>query len=92
VTDLVGVGEEEIIAGLYPNPARDLVMVTIPCGPGTLKVRMTDLTGRKMLSMEHESPSPSFNIDVSAFPPGVYLVNLQCGEYTATRKLVINRK
>ncbi len=66
---------------VFPNPATGYVTVRLPeAETGVLE--LTDMAGRKMMSMRVAAPAHELNLDVSGLPPGVYLVRLNgyCGK------------
>jgi hypothetical protein len=77
---------------IFPNPANEQVTLVVPFGDsksGVLSVY--DLTG-KIISSENltgDESQQTFNMDISQFRPGVYLVNFKTGDETYTQKMVV---
>ena len=81
-------GKQEITLRLFPNPASELVY--IESNQAISKIEILQLSGAQML-LSQENNVFSTGIDVSALPPGLYLVQivLESGE-RISRKLVVN--
>lgn len=70
---------------IYPNPSSDRVHVVMPYS-GTWQYTVTDLQGRVMT--QGQTPHDLLNLDLSAWPTGVYairLVNRSTGACTVGR-------
>ncbi len=63
-------------AVLYPNPARDRLVVPAPAGT---QVRVLDLTGRVLQTV---ALPPSGEVSVASLPAGTYLLHLSEGAQT----------
>src|SRR5690606_3825879 len=59
--------------GIFPNPAVDAITVTGLPASGSVGLTITDATGR-VVGSEVRASSTSFRMDVSALPPGMYLL------------------
>jgi hypothetical protein len=59
---------------LYPNPATDKLFIknTRPSGTGTITLEIYNVVGKLMTRTTLQVPVSNF-IDVSLFPPGIYL-------------------
>ncbi len=74
---------------MYPNPAaNDVVLQTTQTGNGMV-LNIKNILGQTLLSKSIEEIQT--HIDVSTFANGVYLVELNQGEKTGVKKLVINK-
>lgn len=73
--------------GLYPNPASDALVVTLPMArPGILMVQ--DMKGRTL--QQRTTSSAIVRISVAGYAPGLYLIKYVCeGRYTTLRFSVI---
>jgi hypothetical protein len=80
--------QKEITLRLFPNPASDLVY--IESDQPISRIEILQVSGALMLIHQDKTVFSS-GINVSALPPGLYLVQivLESGERKA-RKLVIN--
>jgi hypothetical protein len=77
---------------IYPVPAND--RMNIQFGEeikGSISVTITDFTGRIIHSSEYPGmlAGSSLPVDTSAFPDGVYLLNVEASGEKLTRKFVI---
>ena len=77
---------------LFPNPAKN--QLTIDNGKLKIEnVTIYDLTGREVYSENHQTPNanPEIIIDVSKFPAGVYMVQIQTADFIGTKKLIVEK-
>jgi PKD repeat protein len=93
VASILSTGINEVSADmsftLYPNPAtNDVVLQTNQTGNGTVYT-VKNILGQTLLSGNVEAAQT--HIDLSAFANGIYLIELNQGEQTAVKKLVINK-
>jgi hypothetical protein len=75
----------------YPNPFHDEVTVSCPISRGNnVSVKMTDACGRKVQALSTKSPGGLFTctIDTRALAPGLYLLELQEGDYVRQTKIL----
>lgn len=71
--------------GLYPNPAQDVFRISGSFSAGAV-LQIVDLQGRVVhSSVENGSARP---VDISALPPGTYLVTLRDGQQLFRAKLL----
>ena len=78
----------EVNLRLFPNPASELVY--IESNKLINRIEILQISGTRVL-MSQDKTAYSLGVDVSALPPGLYLVQvvLESGERT-TQKLVVN--
>ncbi|MFN0215455.1 MAG: M43 family zinc metalloprotease [Saprospiraceae bacterium] len=80
--------------GLFPNPAKDQLIVEVPLeADSDVSVAILDPSG-KMALTEHKmlvKGENRFNLDISSLPNGVYFVQVRNGEIAKTRKLVVQK-
>lgn len=79
---------------MYPNPAKDLVTVVLQTySAENMYLTLTDISGRSVLaeSRSFQEGLSQFNLDVSSFSAGIYLLSLEgtSGSYKA--RLLIER-
>lgn len=81
--------EEELLnkTKLYPNPVTDKLYVE-GGGSEAISITITDLQGRAIISKELSNAKGS--IDMSTVAKGMYLVQLQSGNATQVRKLLVD--
>jgi len=74
---------------LYPNPASDELMISLPYSlDGSFLVEIIDTSGKTAYSAIHHSEN--IRINLSAFEKGIYFIRLEGMDYRQTKKLVIN--
>jgi hypothetical protein len=77
---------------LFPNPASN--QLTINNGKLTIKnVEIYDLTSREVYTENHYTlnANSEIKIDVSKFPAGIYVVQIQTADFSVTKKLVVEK-
>ncbi len=90
ITDnIIGITEQGAVSwNLYPNPANDVVYITLPLGVHRLEV--FDLTGRMV---EQTTTQGNLELSFADQPEGVYLVRLTtAGGEQSTRRVIIARQ
>ena len=76
---------------LYPNPATGIVNLEFKTSKdGSASIRLSDVTGKEVMIMEEENINGRYRkqFDVSKLPAGIYLLEVDDGEYTTSRKLI----
>ncbi len=84
------VGQEDLVKDgflVFPNPAKDLLRITIPENCENRIIRLYDVTGH--LLFQKEMISANDYIDISRFSPGMYFLYLQSGDFIHKQKVVI---
>jgi hypothetical protein len=71
---------------VYPNPAKDFLTVTCVDAKQT-KVILCDVIGKTVF--QGEMTKENFKIDVSAFPQGIYFLQMHTENGIVTRKIII---
>eukprot|EP01029_Cantina_marsupialis_P000119 TRINITY_DN1011_c0_g5_i1.p1 TRINITY_DN1011_c0_g5~~TRINITY_DN1011_c0_g5_i1.p1 ORF type:complete len:982 (+),score=75.04 TRINITY_DN1011_c0_g5_i1:223-3168(+) len=71
---------------LYPNPATDYFKIDQSGLDQTLTVTILDISGREVKNLTTDSSS---NIDISNLQSGIYLVQIESGENSCVKKLVV---
>lgn len=75
---------------VYPNPAQDLVVVSIPIKQAdAIKVQVTDAMGRIIVEKFLSAEELSLGISLDNFQAGLYQVNLISGTMKKTKSLVV---
>ncbi len=69
---------------VYPNPAKDLLVVQIPPEIDKYRIRLLNLLGQEVLN------SYSTSMDVHTLSSGVYVLSLESDQVTLTRRVIIN--
>jgi hypothetical protein len=84
----------ELLVSAFPNPAHSELSVQInELFAEELKIHLTDLLGRPVVSLIENHPDVSFSrqLDVSECPEGLYFLTIQAGARKSTHKIVIQR-
>ena len=76
---------------LWPNPTANVARISFDIDAGRTELSLSDVSGRLLQTVfsrtlpggEHQ-----FEIDLSKYPTGIYLVRLQAGVAVASRRLV----
>ncbi|MCG9910609.1 MAG: T9SS type A sorting domain-containing protein [Flavobacteriales bacterium] len=71
---------------LYPNPANEFVQVNIPDVYSEGQIRVMDVTGK--LVFEKYLNEKTLSINLAEFPSGLYIVQLNKGELSASMRLI----
>jgi hypothetical protein len=86
------VDKEDISFKLYPNPVKDFAYIFLELGScNNITGRIYNSTGKLMQTMTCLQPTISYALDLSNYPAGIYLLNLQSGRKTATQKILLMR-
>ena len=86
-TGLPGLSDRELPL-VYPNPARDKVMVSLREGINSVKV--LTLAGVVLLEF-HFNGKNNAVIDLSSLPGGIYLVSVSAKSGTTTSRIILRR-
>lgn len=73
---------------VYPNPATNLVTLTMPQINSVHQVAISDVTGKAVHQSETNSAATA--LDVSLLGKGIYFIRISGKEYNTTEKLVIS--
>ena len=86
-------GEENFVS-VFPNPASGKIFIEV-ASAGTKKVSASifDLLGNEIQSMTDAAFTgrSRYSFSLDAWPPGIYLVKVQAGEMSVTRKISVVR-
>ena len=74
---------------IYPNPAKNAVTIDAGTLDKETILMVEDILGQSMMT-KNITTSP-LTIDLSAYPNGVYFIELRQGDRKALKKLVVNR-
>ncbi len=76
--------------GFGPNPAKEMLLITIENVSGAGVVQLSDLQGRSLMQSRVEgTASQTIRMNVSGLSKGVYLLQLKAGTEVKTAKVVI---
>ena len=92
----LGITENPTLAGtlqVYPNPAKDMIHVKFTTDArSTVSITLTDMTGRlvtEAVSKEYAAGTESETINTSALAKGVYMLKVNAGGTSVSRKVEI---
>lgn len=68
---------------IYPNPSNAIFHVASKNGAENMSLDVNDLSGRTILQTEGNF------VDLSTFPKGIYLLNIQTGQQSHVKKLIL---
>lgn len=78
----------DITFNLFPNPATDVVQIELPSGQNLDQLVVRDLTGRQV-AQDTQLNSDRIQLDVAAWPSGIYFVSLEGEGGQWTERLVV---
>lgn len=78
----------ELISGIFPNPASDKVTVMVDSKAGAT-IRVVNMTGAVVHESAASNGLEAMSISTEHFTNGVYLVQVSNGTATATQRLVV---
>jgi len=86
---------EEITFSIHPNPASDLLKLTLnTVNEEIIRVTISNTLGQTVYSMLINDPSSgtqTHTFDISGLKPGMYMVGIESSGTTRTRKLIITK-
>jgi len=85
---IFGVGIENMLSGqirIYPNPANQLIFVETK-ETGSYSIEISSMKGQIIHNSNFEGNS--YQIDLSAFQKGVYLITVKSDDIVTTRKII----
>ncbi|RFM32479.1 cellulase family glycosylhydrolase [Chitinophaga silvisoli] len=71
---------------IYPVPAHDQVMITLPASEQKTYISLGDMNGTKYRSIA--TSESTYNMDISKLPAGIYFIMIQQGDQRTIRKIV----
>jgi hypothetical protein len=81
--------EEKIIADVWPNPATDIVNLKGTCICKGAAIELFNAQGQGVYTAKVDVRS-IYQLDVSSFTKGIYVIKLSDGENVIEKKLIIN--
>ncbi len=82
--------DKDVIFEVYPNPVKELLSISIGKeGVTNGTVQLMDVNGKLVQQFFLENEQTLIDIDVAAFPSGVYFVQLNSDELNEVRKIVV---
>jgi endoglucanase len=75
---------------IYPNPAKDKVFIEFAGNADNCRITLIDITGRTIMSKNAPGEaSGKITIDISAIPPGIYILKTISGRETHSARVII---
>lgn len=85
--------ERDFKIELRPNPAKGHVRLHVEAAiQEPMLVYLTDVTGKQLLNRSvsaTQNPADSDLIGLDGYPPGLYFIQVQMGNFSVTKKLVV---
>jgi len=79
---------EKANISVYPNPAKNMVMVSSDLGNEVISVELFDIVGRQLLS---EKGNDMLRLDIGHLEEGYYMLKINTALEQKTEKLFIQR-
>ena len=76
----------DVSINIYPNPAKDLVKLSVVSGQQST-VRIYNVLG--MMVDEIEMNSNEIEINVSSYKPGIYFINVETSNGNIIKKMIV---
>ena len=80
---------EPFTVQVYPNPAKDLVTISVPKVNEVLELRITDTYG-KLVYQEKLKDSNEIKVKIALFSNGIYTIQLKSAKYTVNKRFIKN--
>jgi hypothetical protein len=85
-------GNPSLTMKIYPNPANNVIHIAFSrIVSGNVSIRMINVGGTEVFSSNISPTGNKVQLDVRGLPPGIYIVNVQAKDFTATGKAIIIR-
>lgn len=90
IADAVSEVKEELAFNVSPNPANDLVLVTLAQANNDAVVTIFDITGKVVMSKALNGVQSSY-VDLSGVQTGIYMVEVLSGNERQTKRLIVSK-
>ncbi|MDN3693290.1 M28 family peptidase [Chryseobacterium tructae] len=74
------------VINIYPNPAKNQLMVDFPQKNQSFNIEISDMTGNVLMRTENQK-----NIDITTLTNGVYMVSVKTAQNRVTKKIIIDK-
>ena len=74
---------------IYPNPARNEVVITLPETSRYIKIAMYDIVGTEVLSQSYKTKNKAITLSISDLKSGVYIIKTEIENKMSENKLVV---
>jgi hypothetical protein len=65
---------------IYPNPAKNNIIINIPETTGVVKITLYDIVGKEVLSKEFNCSNIEVTLNLSSLDNGIYFIKTKIGE------------
>lgn len=88
-----GLGEmnNELISSIFPNPAQDMINVSLPADVVAEAVQVSDISGKIILTFPAMSNANQLAVNVSGLQSGTYFLNVVANNQVAVKRFSIVR-
>lgn len=76
---------------VYPNPAKEFIQVNLPENKQAYQLKLYNATGHLLEQTTTSLSSNQHLIKTNTYSSGVYMLQIQTGNFTDTKKLIIKR-
>jgi len=81
--------KEKAEVSIFPNPTRGMLSFELKNAIGASEIRVTDLSGRNLLSYQDKFKSSQGVLDISSLSKGCYLISFRMGTEIVRKKLLV---
>ena len=84
----------ELLQGVYPNPARDVVHISLNNTKAEdITLMVTNLNGIRLIDQcaSLKKGTNSYDLRIESLPPGTYFLTVAGNDRQVTRKIIVNR-
>ncbi|HHT04478.1 MAG TPA: T9SS type A sorting domain-containing protein, partial [Bacteroidales bacterium] len=89
--DINTIETNDFNAYLYPNPTSNKTILRVDGLNENALVRIYDITGRLIKTLELNTDQKELEIDVQNFAKGIYNIRISNSTINITKKLIVNR-
>ncbi|WP_264565677.1 T9SS-dependent M36 family metallopeptidase [Flavobacterium sp. N3904] len=82
--------ESKNVMSTFPNPSTGLITIQINQYVGKANIKINDITGREMLSIENTDFNGKKSIDLSTLSKGIYILSVKGEGLNYVEKIIIN--
>lgn len=88
-----GLGEmnNELISSIFPNPAQDMINVSLPANVVAEAIQVSDISGKVVLTLPAMSNANQLAVNVSSLQSGTYFLNVVANNQVAVKRFSIVR-
>ncbi|MBK9401480.1 MAG: T9SS type A sorting domain-containing protein [Bacteroidetes bacterium] len=96
-TVATGINENSFASSIniFPNPAKDKLTIALGSNNKKVEITIADMTGKVIYSKTASDPDSyqeqKIEVTTQDFATGIYVVQIQTGEFLATKRLVVEK-